>query len=522
MTPQNGLSRNFEEDIFINYDHDDNQVLMAPFKPWVDTMHESLGKRLTQLIGEKPKIWVDEQRLAGNDPLWETIVIRLSKTSCLVSVLSPSYVKSKYCREELNEFYDRAALNGGIKINNKSRIFKVVKTPIGKNDPNVDPLADSKLPIELRTLLQQSVGYNFFEIDEKGKLREFWPELGTEYQKKFLERLEDLAHDIKDFITCQLALPNDHRETIYLAETTPELCEDRNEIKRSLQQQNYHIVPDENLPFDAKLFEEKVLGYLQKSVLSIHLIGADQTSITAEDKREQSGFDLQQKHAAARVRKQHELAMIRGDSDPEYSRLIWIPTGLTPHEASYQGFIDYLQNDPAVYENAEVLRDSKLEDLKTILKKKLKFSDEQHHGNGGVKRVYLISDKQDKEAVKPLAAFLKEKYEVLLPFNEDGQVFSKHRENMRLCDAVLVFYGTVNTMEFKLTELRKIDALRDNNPLLAKGIYVAGPETAHKKEFTTDEAVVIKSFGEFSPELIKPFLDEFEKSASVAAGGVGR
>jgi len=513
---QKALLPNFEEDIFINYCHRDNQALISDsdFKGWVDTMHESLKRRLTMLIGETPKIWRDIF-ITGTDMLTEAIVIRLSKTAFLVSVLSPSYVKSEWCQKELNEFYKRARENGGIRINNKSRIFKVVKTPIGDNDPRIDPLAESKLPLELRNLLQESVGYRFYETDEKGKLCEFWPELSKEYQKKFLERLEDLAQDIKDFIKFQqTAGSNNIKNNIYLAETTPELAEDRNQIKRALQQHNYRVLPDENLPFEPEAFSEKVNGYLRDSSLSIHLIGADHTTIKAEDESVQGQLNLQHQLAAERVRKQHELAMNRSENDPDYSRLVWIPSPLAPREGKYREFITYLENDPAVYENAEVLCGSKLEDLKTILQRKLKFNHEQSNGNK--KRVYLIFDKQDKDAATPLEDFLqRQNYDVLLSFKENAQV--RHTENLKTCDAVLVVYGSQSRMEYRLTELRKFEVARGDKPFLAKGIYVAGPETADKQKFTTDQALVMKGFGEFAPDSLKPFLEKVGGTASVAA-----
>jgi hypothetical protein len=509
MIPQKALLEAFEEDIFINYDHDDNQPLMKDDTGWVDTMHDSLARRLTQLVGEKPRIWRDIL-LEGNQPLTETIVIRLSKTAFLVSVLSPSYVKSKWCKDELNEFYQRAANNGGIKINNRSRIFKVVKTPIGY-DPALDPLEGSDLPQALRDLLRESLGYVFYEFDRAGKLREFWPELGRDYQKKFLEKLEDLAQDIKKFVECQQSTPVDANAVskIYLAETTPELNDDRNEIKRTLQQHNYQILPDENLPFEPSAFEDKVSSYLAQSVLSIHLIGSDHT-IIAGDEKLRSHLNLQHQVAVERVRKQHDLALSRGDNDPDYSRLIWMPAGLSKQCSSYQEFIDYLKNDPGVSENAEVLSGANLEDLKTIIQRRLKFTQEEQGGRARGKRVYLICDRQDMDAASPLQTSLAhQKYDVMLPFKDGGKVVSGHKENLRLCDAVLIYYGSANTMEWKLKELRKIDVFRDR-PLLAKAIYVAGPETDQKRNFATDDALVMKNFGEFLPQSLSPFLRQIE------------
>jgi hypothetical protein len=54
--------------------------------------------------------------------------------------------------------------------------------------------------------------------------------------------------------------------------------------------------------------------------------------------------------------------------------------------------------------------------------------------------------------------------------------------------------------------------VRDDKPLLAKGIYVSGLETEQKKDFQTDEALVMKHFGEFSPKSIQPFLEEIKQS----------
>jgi hypothetical protein len=506
------LTPNFEDDIFINYDHDDNLAAISTFNGWVDTMHESLLTRLTQLIGQRPAIWRDK-KMKGNTPLSDTLVLKLSKTAFLVSILSPSYVNSGWCIDELNEFYRRASQNGGIKINNRSRIFKVVKTPI-TDDPRIDPLENSPLPQELRSLLQDSLGYPFYETDIlSGKLREFWPELGPEYLKKFLERLEDLAQDIKEFIKDQQSASSElaAKKSIYLAETTPELCDDRNEIKRMLQLRGYHVLPDENLPFEASVFEEKVKAYLEASMLSIHLIGADYTTIPAEDAIRQR-LDLQHQLAAERINTQHELAMNRGDSDSEFARLLWMPEGLKARDASYQGFLEYLQNDPGVSEGADLLCGVKIEDLKTIIQRRLKYSNEGR-AEGERLRIYLNCDKQDLPAVASLRQYLAEQnFDVLLPFKETSEVVSGHRDNLRQCDALLVIYGGTNTIDYKLRDFRRIDVIRDNKPLLAKGIYVTGPETEQKRGFRTDEALVMSNFGDFSPDSIKPLLDQIRQA----------
>jgi len=501
---ETALSISSKEDLFISYSHTDNSPLLAGSAGWVDQMHEALASRLAQLLGEKPRIWRDTKML-GNDSFPDTLSFRLSNTTFLVFVQSPAYINSDWCRKELIAFYEAAKQNKGIKIANKSRIFKVVKTPVEDD-------YFKSFPEELRILLQESLGYEFFETDRRsGKIREFWPEFGGESLRKFLERLEDLAQDIKEFIKSQQLASSDFGPggSIYLAETTPDLSDERNEIKRSLQRHDYHVFPDENLPFDTSMFEDKVRGFLDRCTLSIHLIGADHPAIPADDQI-MPRLDLQFRLAAERVRKQHELAMIRGDGDPAFSRLIWIPKTLAPKDLIHDQFIAYLENDPGVYENAEVLAGATLEDLKTIIQAKLHR--QQQYGTDHAPQIYLICDRQDLDKVKPLRDYLSsQNWDVVLPFDEGGQVVRGHKEKLRSCDAVLIFYGSANTMEWKLRDLQRMDVFRDHKPLLAKGIYVAGPETEQKKSFSTDQALIMKNFGDFTPESIKPFLVSLER-----------
>src|SRR5262245_60108964 len=117
-----------EKDIFISYAHLDNETLTEEQKGWVTTFHHALEKRLGQLLAHLPNIWRDE-KLQGNDYFGEEIVDQFQKLRVLVSILSPRYVESDWCRKELRTFYDVAQKFHGVRLGNKSRIFKVIKHP---------------------------------------------------------------------------------------------------------------------------------------------------------------------------------------------------------------------------------------------------------------------------------------------------------------------------------------------------------------------------------------------------------
>ncbi|HWW75710.1 MAG TPA: toll/interleukin-1 receptor domain-containing protein [Pyrinomonadaceae bacterium] len=532
MSANKSLTPNFEEDIFISYDRDDNKPLLEDYKGWIDTMHVGLARRLTHVMGEEPKIWRDIKK-PGNTELREAILYKLENTAFLVFVLSPCYIKSEWCQWELKAFYERAVKKGGIKLGDKLRIFKVVKRPIDDSNPHAEPLEWSELPQELRRSLQESTGYDFYRIDSlTGKLVEFEPELGNDHKVSFLMKLCDLVDDIKGFIvecqrkTAAAPKPGEGRrapaapapargDCVYLAETTPDLGETRSAIKRELEQNGYHVLPDEGLPAGAAEFAEAVGRHLRRCVLSVNLVGADYTAIPKEENVWEF-LDRQHKQAAERVIRQHELAMARGEGDPDFSRLIWMPDGLRAQGDEYQAFISYLLNSPDVYDGGEVRCGVKLEDLKTRIKEKLRWRPAAEAAPAAPRRIYLYCYKNELAAMSPIRQYLAERgYEVMLPFSGGAGFSSGHKENLRLSDAVII-YCSEDTIGYRLDEFRKNEAYRDNRPLLARGIYVSGPETERKQSFNAEDAVVMKNFGDFSPESLGPFLRRLEESAAGA------
>jgi hypothetical protein len=258
---------NFEDDIFISYAHIDNKPLTEGQKGWISNFHEALEIRLAQLLGAETKIWRDPE-LRGNDFYADKLVGQLPKIAILVSVVSPRYINSEWCLREVKEFYKVAEQTGGIRIEDKARLFKVVKTPV--------PL--EKQPPEIQNLL----GYEFFQIERPtGRAREFNLEIDPSTRLSYWKILDDLAHDIHELLEKlrdgQERPDKQHAAasgvTVYLAETTFDLREARDNIRRDLQQRGYTVLPDKSLPLNAADFRAAVCEYLQRSTLSVHLIG---------------------------------------------------------------------------------------------------------------------------------------------------------------------------------------------------------------------------------------------------------
>lgn len=230
----------FDHHAFISYAHIDNEPLTPGQKGWVAQFHATLQTMLSQRLGEKARIWRDD-KLDGNDVFAQEIVDQFAKTALLISILSPRYVRSEWCTRELRAFCEAAALTGGVTVGNKSRIFKVVKTPVDAGAGLPEPV-------------QQTLGYDFFAVEE-GDSRELDPAFGEEARQQFLSKLSGLAWQIAKSLQ-QLAQAQDARAAaapearpiVFLAECGHDLRTTRDQLATDLQMHGYEVLPARQLP----------------------------------------------------------------------------------------------------------------------------------------------------------------------------------------------------------------------------------------------------------------------------------
>jgi hypothetical protein len=491
----------FEHDFLISYAHLDNEPLIAGEQGWISELHRLLEIRVGQVRGEKPKIWRD-LKLQGNDIFADTILERLPRIAALVSVVSPRYVQSEWCNRELKEFSRLAERSGGARIGDKARIFKVVKTPVSRE----------RLPEEVQPML----GYDFFVYDEAGRPRELSQDYGKE--RTFLTKLDDLAFDIAQLLdltndAAASAAPAEPKGTLFLAETSFELREEREAIKRDLVRNGYEVLPDRALPLVAPELDAIVREQLERSKVSIHLVGVNY-GIVPDGSR------------VSIVERQQALASeaARGTA---LSSIIWLRPGVEIEDERQRTFVHNLQTSSQVHETAELL-EVPLEELKAFIYRKLTppaavivkaaaAPAEQEHP-----RLYLLCDQLDITAAQPLEDYLfSEGFEVVLPFFDDDETQARleHEENLRSSDVILLYYGAGDELWLrrKLRELQKSAALGRERPWLARGIYVGAPGTPQKERFRTHEAMLIhEPAGGFDPSLLAPLLAAIAKARESA------
>lgn len=479
----------FEHDLFISYANLDNKSSHSLSNGWIEALHNRLNDRLGDLLGRQPNIWRD-LKLRGNDEFSEEILRILSQSAIFVSIISPRYIKSEWCLKELQKFHKQAA-SSGVYVDNKSRIFKVIKTRI-RHDEH---------PKELQGLL----GYNFYMEDETTDY--FWEfDQGDERYKR---QLEKLAQDIKKMLehlnNRQQIIGKSSGKTIYLAEPASDREEDYNSIKCDLQIHGYHVLPDRRLSRDKRIRRE-VNGYLAESNISVHLIG-EIYGVIPEDELN-SIVEIQCEIASQHI----------GNS--EFSQIIWKPQGLNSDDARQQKFISELSNYSNLPGRYTFLQD-KLEDLKTLIHERLNLpvmpSVPQKAISGTSDQnstlIYIVCAQPDYEAVKPIEDYLLLHGFEIISLAGDADAKS-HRHYLRQCNAVLVYCGnaTDGWLKMKHVELFKLSGCRRANPWLAKAFYLGPPRTLSKERFQVQNGIVIRDFADFSSASLNPFIEQIERA----------
>ena len=480
-------------DVLLNYASIDDQPLLAGRPGWVSQLHHNLEVRVEQLSGEKVNI----ARLteSGSSPAFKAAVAEhLPQVKAMISVVSPPFIKSEVCRGEVEDFRRAAERTGGLWVEQKSRLMKVLKTAI----------VAEEMPSALADIFSPLFGFEFFELDpQTGRVREYDETFGPALKQRFFERVYDLAYDVCHILrtlrqpggeTGRSLPAGGARHWVYLATTTSDVQDERDRIKRELLERGHVVLPDAPLPLLARDVESVVSDYLAKCTIAVHLLGRHY-GVTPEDSSE-SLPALQVRLTAGQAQRQ------------DLQRLVWMPGGVLADERQRE-FLARVQEDPQLQQQAEII-EGNLNLLKQDLIRRLNPPEEKppglerRSGERAPPKVYLICDARDEPAVEDLEDYLFEQgLEVCLPAfdGSDADAQSLHHDNLLTCDAVLVYYGAAPKawVEIKLRELLKAPGFGREKPIRTQAVYVAPPDDHRKERFRSHQAAVIRQASDFAP-----------------------
>jgi hypothetical protein len=231
----------FECDVFVSYATANNQAVAKDKPGWVTSLRDVLKLLLDEGLDRRgvSEVWMD-YKLRGNEPFDEQLRDKVSQSAVLLIVLSDSYLKSDWCRRELEIFTQ--AVRG-----EKGRIFLL----------HYEPLPPDRWPAALGGLSAEK--YRFFQQERDGAISKplGFPIPNPEnpahasYYDRLLELRLDLAAKLEEMAgrgTPLIAQPpapvSNATPAVFLAEVCGDtLYDQRQLVKSHLEQSGLRVFP---------------------------------------------------------------------------------------------------------------------------------------------------------------------------------------------------------------------------------------------------------------------------------------
>ena len=493
----------FSHHVFISYSHPDN--LSASGKGFVSRLEDALLPYLSnRLKRTPPKIWRD-QRLSDNVDFDPVIIDSLKGSAVMLAVLTDNYVGSEWCRREARTFCEAALAGLGLSPGDKSRLFKVVMLPPSAWDGLPEPM----LKLGRGTPFFTRVGKDRrMSLDERDTAMPLDPTYGADYESQFNLAVSLLAAEIADSLK---ALDDDAAGTpsanpkkafVYLAQCDDDRRADREALRSELMQFGYRVLPDRDLPRSAAELRTVVAEMLERSVLSVHLLGSGPGQVPSGE-GEDSELVIQNQLAVERAR----AAPLR--------RLVSLPRGTMCPRKRHQAFLEALLTDEAVLGQADLIdgdRSKLVEEMHVTLKAiereateaaeaaaraaalatRTTLSQPQATSASAAAtaaqrlKLYMLYTLDDLDATGDLRDAIEECYDLRTPVFEGTPDEVRKANDARLleCDAVLLFWGagTDAWLSDHLLEVEHALAAREGRAYSAVLQCVAGKPTGLKRD----------------------------------------
>jgi hypothetical protein len=492
------------KEILLCYAQQDDVPVESGVKGWVTNFHKFLSTLLAQITHATPEIrLVTESNFTSAD---------FDNCAAVLTIATSNLAKHTEFVARLNQFGADRRRSGQLVRDGISGFFKVLKGPY-------DPDASLSEFVDF-------ISYDFYLIDPlTGDPQEFTRFFGGDAERSYWMKLVDMAYDLNQLMMNQQRGQVDEVEvsrdkTVYLASTGVDMVIQRDIIKRELIRHGYRVLPNHSLPKEVKSLDKMVREDLAKCRMSIHLVGEDYGYKPKGS--ELSVVDLQNRIASEHTYQMVEYNKDRDNKEP-FSRLIWVSPDLKNVTERQKIFIEDLKSDAASLEEAEVLQIS-LQELKAIIREELvtggRFKSRREIKGFDTKKdegetsmlIYLIHDKRDGEASRELSNYLESQgFRVVSPTYEGDLVDLRyiHQENLRRCDASIIYFGNTATedwMRTKLQDLLKAPGFGRLKPMKAKAVYAIGKSDLDTHLFEKNNAMVLGNNGNFNPEHLKPFI----------------
>ncbi|MCB9232718.1 MAG: hypothetical protein H6581_13690 [Bacteroidia bacterium] len=466
-----------DREILVSYCTADDRIEDKKTIGWVGNWNFFFRKRMHLLFGKDPKICLN--------PDCSDFSQVDENTGIHIFLLSHNFFSTRECVRLLNQVITQKASSEGA-----NHTYFV----------NLDDsaLTGAQIPI---------LGSKFYTSNPITGVGETIHPEGDTHLQYFLG-LEDLCFDIFSMEMGNEPLRDEESRRVYLAPTAPELREYRTRLKWELERFGFQTLPFDNWHPLAENVVAESKKMLEKTCLSVHLIG--QHFDLRKNSEHPYSPEFQNKLAA-------EQCLNR-----DFPRFIWIHPAVDISSQSENYNLLKLRDDPQAIRGAEILQ-IPLEEFKRIIRHQLTQpglqtaqSQESAKSQQPEKIVYLIHQFYNPETLSNLTTRLTADGLRVLQLEKGipgGEARRKHNEYLRQCDGVLVLYEEENSpwLDIQLSDISKANWQGREKDFFATGILLQnGAQKSEKSAWNPGLQVFRKEAG------IKKFVEEIKNGRDQA------
>jgi hypothetical protein len=471
--------------IFVSYARNDDAS--PPDEPtkkgFVTALYDQLRYRFKDYGDPKLKLWRDTRRVDQADQFDHKIADAIQASALMVVILSPNWMSSDYCRQELKAFTDRwRSDESGI----RERIVVVGKRHV-END---------RRP----SLLQGQNGFRFYALDDPDEVnleREFFVH-GMVRDNQYHERLDELAKSLRrralryaqpegistpppETISLKPRPAGDR--AVYLAKPAGDMRSAYDRMVVELANSGYTIVPDpaKDIPVDStavKFIDEA----LSTADFSIHLLG-EKPGFAPDDA--EPIVKLQLARAAEKP--------ANGERGRKLKRIIWAPKILDLNAAQSEA---HELRDPlevlsrfGSYMDTDAVEGDILSKFVELVAQRLSHAavpQQTFDETPANARIYVNHRPEDIGYAYEIGMALRARdITPQFPANEgtDAERVQWHKKHLRECDAVVVCWASAPDVWAKVTSNELVDwkTLGRTKGFTRRGL-VAGPPPGMPKK----------------------------------------
>ena len=298
----------YDYDVHISYRYNDNK-----YDGWVSEFVEKLNQELSATLKDRLSIFFDKnpEDKRGEFQLEDGTLTQKIKSLIFIPVISQTYcdINSPVWKNEFRIFQQEIkndSIGTNLKLPNGNIVSRVIPAKIHDIDSEDVRLLESELSGSMRSIdfifREEGVNRPLSPLDDEKNSNPLRP--------MYRNQINKLANAIKEVIagiklnqqgspavtpsyqpTARQIVPNvistslssaikvqvidRHRPNIYLAWTSGDLKESREEMAIILQKAGFNVLPSIDCPADDTTFKERVAEEMQKCICSLHMLSGE-------------------------------------------------------------------------------------------------------------------------------------------------------------------------------------------------------------------------------------------------------